>query len=97
MPIQPIETSSDLGTLDLVTHSPDGESRGMFERVGDVFPLSPFRHILTSIADAPTPVRPWGLRFAEIPRPSAGKHEGSSKATSGHTDGTSGGEETSDD
>ncbi|WP_371652514.1 MULTISPECIES: hypothetical protein [unclassified Streptomyces] len=89
--------SSDSNSLDLVTHSPDGESRGIFERVGDLFPLNPFRHIMTSIADAPTPARPWGLAFATVPRPSAGKHEGASKATSGDTDSSSPGEEVSDD
>ncbi|ARX85613.1 MULTISPECIES: hypothetical protein [Streptomyces] len=83
--------------LDLVTHSPDGESRGLFERTGSLFPLNPIGHLLTAITDAPSTVRPWGLRFAEIPRPSCGKHEGGSKTTSGHPDGQQSGEEMQDD
>ncbi|MVO84555.1 hypothetical protein GPA10_07130 [Streptomyces sp. p1417] len=78
-------TNPRVADVDLVTHSPDGESRGLFERTGDLFPLNPMGHILTAIADAPSSARPWGLRFAEIPRPSCGKHEGGSKTTTGDT------------
>ncbi|UGY94493.1 hypothetical protein [Streptomyces gobiensis] len=75
--------------LDLLLHSPDGESRGLFVRVGDVFPLNPIRHILSSTGDQPSEVRPWGLRFLTVPRPTAGAHEGGSKETSeGHPDGS---------
>ncbi|GHC89442.1 hypothetical protein [Streptomyces flavofungini] len=92
-------TDTPATELDLVTHSPDGESRGVFERTGSLFPLNPMGHILTAITDAPSPVRPWGLRFAEIARPSCGKHEGGSKTTTGDTpDGNAPhGEETQDD
>ncbi|KND39232.1 hypothetical protein [Streptomyces acidiscabies] len=93
------ERITDTPELDLVTHSPDGESRGMLMRVGDVFPLNPIRHILSSTHDQPSEYRPWGLRFLEIPRPSAGAHEGKSSQTSeGSPDGSGPqSEETSDD
>jgi hypothetical protein len=69
--------------------SPDGEPRGMFERVGDVFPLNPIRHLLSASEEAASEVRPWGLRYLTFPRPSAGKHEGGSKQTSeGSPDGS---------
>jgi hypothetical protein len=72
----------DKSTLDLITHSPDGESRGKIFRAGDFFPMSPIHHILSA---APTPAgdaRPWGLRFLTIPTISAGKHEGGSEESS---------------
>lgn len=94
-----VETTYTEDEFDLVTHSPDGESRGLLMRVGDVFPLNPLRHILSSTFDEPSAVRPWGLRFLEIPRPSMGAHEGKSSQTSeGSPDGSGPQqEETSDD
>lgn len=75
--------------LDLLLHSPDGESRGMFARVGDIFPLNPVRHLLSSTNEQASDMRPWGLRYLTFPRPSAGKHEGGSKQTSeGSPDGS---------
>ncbi|WP_436757828.1 hypothetical protein [Streptosporangium sp. V21-05] len=35
---------------DLITHSPDGESRGLILRAGDVFPTLPTRHVLSAPA-----------------------------------------------
>jgi hypothetical protein len=79
----------DVDPVDLVLHSPDGESRGMFHRTGDLFPLNPIRHILSSTDEQPTAARPWGLRFLTIPRPTAGAHEGGSRETSeGSPDGS---------
>ncbi|NGO71457.1 hypothetical protein [Streptomyces boncukensis] len=79
----------DVDAVDLVLHSPDGESRGMFHRTGDHFPLNPIRHILSSIDEQPTAARPWGLRYLAIPRPTAGRHEGGSSETSeGSPDGS---------
>ncbi|MBB4914065.1 hypothetical protein [Streptosporangium saharense] len=45
-------TKNEQDILDLITHSPDGESRGLIFRAGDVFPMSPSHHIL-SAADTP--------------------------------------------
>ncbi|MEV4092591.1 hypothetical protein [Streptosporangium saharense] len=45
-------TKNERDILDLITHSPDGESRGLIFRGGDFFPMSPSRHIL-SAADTP--------------------------------------------
>ncbi|QOV38133.1 hypothetical protein IM697_06990 [Streptomyces ferrugineus] len=85
----PINGTSAALELDLLLHSPDGESRGLFMRVGDVFPLNPIRHILASSDEQASEVRPWGLRFLTIPRPTAGAHEGGSKTTSeGSPDGS---------
>ncbi|TDD72119.1 hypothetical protein E1293_33125 [Actinomadura darangshiensis] len=71
--------------LDLVTHSPDGESRGLAFRVGDIFPMDPGLD-LASQTDAPaTKARPWVLRFLVAPR--AGKHD---KGTSDYTTGGQG-------
>lgn len=79
----------DADPVDLVLYSPDGESRGILFRTGDLFPLNPIRHILSSTDEQPTPARPWGLRFLTVPRPSAGAHEGGSKETSeGSPDGS---------
>jgi hypothetical protein len=78
-------------------HSPDGEPRGQIARVGDVFPLDPSGQRLLASGAAPSQTRPWGLRFARVATPRAGAHEGSTKETTGNNDGTSGGEEISDD
>jgi hypothetical protein len=75
--------------VDLLTHSPDGESRGLIFRAGDLFPLDPTQHLMTGTFDAATEVRPWGLRYLSGPRPclptGKGKHEGPTNDTSGGT------------
>lgn len=78
-------------------HSPDGESRGQIARVGDIFPLSPAGQRMLASSAGPSETRPWGLRFARVAQPRAGAHEGGTKETTGNNDGTSGGEEISDD
>jgi hypothetical protein len=80
--------------LDIITHSPDGESRGLIFREGDIFPLDPTQHLLTGTYDEGTACRPWGLRFLSEPKPylptGKGKHEGPTSKTSGGTpDGSS--------
>ncbi|GAA3737326.1 hypothetical protein [Salinactinospora qingdaonensis] len=75
--------------FDLITHSPDAESRGILFRTGDFFPLNPTAHTLSAPATPATQARPWGLRYLVVPRLSAGKHEGKSRPTSaGSPDGT---------
>ncbi|TDC86257.1 hypothetical protein [Actinomadura sp. 7K507] len=71
--------------LDPVTHSPDGESRGLAFRVGDIFPMDPGLDQASQIDAAATEARPWGLRFLVVPR--AGKHD---KGTSEYTTGGQG-------
>lgn len=61
---------------DLLLHSPDGEHRGLFARVGDLFPLNPAGHLLLGRAERATGARPWGLRHLRAPRPRAGRHSG---------------------
>lgn len=73
--------------LDLVTHSPDGESRGLMFRVGDIYPMDPAPHHRSQIGQAATAARPWGLRYLRPAQPRAGKHEGT---TSDFTTGTGG-------
>jgi len=70
----------------LVTHSPDGESRGKIFRDGDFFPMDPRPHQCSDIDAPATASRPWGLRFTQVPQISAGKHEGTSKSTTGGGD-----------
>ena len=56
-------------SVDLLTHSPDGESRGLIARVGDVFPLDPTVSI-HAVSEAPpssAATRPWGLRLVQTP------------------------------
>jgi hypothetical protein len=73
--------------LDVVTHSPDGESRGLMFRVGDIFPLDPRPHQRSRIEDPASEARPWGLRYLRAPQPRAGKHEsGTGKHTTGGGD-----------
>ncbi|MGW5686485.1 hypothetical protein [Nonomuraea sp. NPDC003754] len=75
--------------LDLITHSPDGESRGLIFRVGDVFPMLPTRHLLSAPATPASDARPWGLRFLVLPPITAGAHEGQTRPTSAsNPDGT---------
>lgn len=75
--------------LDLVTHSPDGESRGVMFRVGDIFPMDPRPHQRLKIDDPASMARPWGLRYAQVVQPwaGAGKHESDTKK---HTTGGGG-------
>lgn len=73
--------------------SPDGEPRGSLFRVGDLFPLSPVGDLLVPPPDQASDVRPWGLRFSRPAPMRAGKHEGGTNETTGHTDGSSPGEE----
>jgi hypothetical protein len=79
---------------DLLTHTPDGESRGLMYRSGDLFPLNPIGNLLSRTTAAASPARPWGLRFLRVPQPRAGKHEGGTNETTGDPDGNSPGEET---
>ncbi|GAA0988187.1 hypothetical protein GCM10009555_069270 [Acrocarpospora macrocephala] len=88
----------DRSALDLITHSPDGESRGRLFRAGDFFPMSPSNHILSAPYTLASPARPWGLRHLVVPPITAGAHEGGSNETSeSSSDGTSPNEETSKD
>lgn len=91
-----VQVSSPLTPLAL-EHSPDGEPRGLVARVGDIFPLDPSGQRLLASGEAPSTVRPWGLRFARPAQPRAGKHEGGTRETSGDPDGDSPGEEISND
>lgn len=68
--------------FDLITHSPDGETRGTIWRIGDFFPMSPTKHVLSGTHHSPSSARPWGLRFLTVAPISAGKHEGGSNETS---------------
>lgn len=72
------------GQLDLITHSPDGEPRGLMFRVGDIYPMDPAPHHRSQIGQAATQARPWGMRYLRVPQPRAGKHEdGTSDFTTG--------------
>lgn len=74
--------------LNLLTHSPDGESRGLLARAGDLFPLDPREHLRAGgIHEPASLVRPWGMRLLRIPQIEAGKHEGTSQFTSESGDG----------
>lgn len=74
--------------LNLLTHSPDGESRGLLARAGDLFPLDPREHLRSGGINTPaSAVRPWGMRYLRVPPIDAGKHE---STTSEYT--TSGGD-----
>jgi putative ATP-grasp target RiPP len=55
---------------DPMTCSPDGESRGLIARAGDVFPLDPHPTLLAQAPAGPSEdgSRPWGLRFLRTPR-----------------------------
>jgi hypothetical protein len=76
-------TLSSDGEVDLLICSPDGESRGLLARAGDLFPLDPSGHLLTGSFAAATAWRPWGLRYLRVPRPRCGKHEGPTSSTTG--------------
>lgn len=61
---------------DLLTHSPDGESRGLLARAGDVFPLDPSDDLASGVDEPRSALRPWGLRHLATPAaPRAGKHD----------------------
>lgn len=68
---------------DLLTHSPDGETRGLLARVGDLFPLDPADDLCAGRHEPASGVRPWGLRFLRDPQPQVGKHGGKTQATTG--------------
>ncbi|CAM3731242.1 hypothetical protein [Nocardiopsis rhodophaea] len=70
--------------LDLITHSPDGESRGLDFRFGDVFPMDPRPHQRLKIDEPASEARPWGLRFLRAPQHPTGKRRsGTSDFTTG--------------
>lgn len=71
------------GDVDLLLCSPDGESRGLLARAGDLLPLDPAGHLLAGSFAPATAWRPWGLRYLRVPRPRAGKHEGPTSDTTG--------------
>jgi hypothetical protein len=75
------------------TCSPDGEPRGLLFRAGDLFPMSPVGNLLVPPSDKPSGARPWGLRFSRPAPIRAGRHEGGTNETTGHTDGSGPGEE----
>lgn len=68
---------------DFLECSPDGESRGLLARTGDLFPLNPAGQLIAASSAQPTDQRPWGLRWLRVPRPRAGKHEGPTSVTTG--------------
>jgi hypothetical protein len=93
------KTSGQLDDLDILTHSPDGESRALLFRVGDIYPMDPAPHHRSRIGEPATAARPFGMRFLRVPQPRAGKHEGSTSDFStgtGNADG-SGPEDTDKD
>lgn len=59
--------------FDLITHSPDGESRGLDFRVGDLFPMDPRPHQRLKIDEPASAARPWGLQFLYAPTQPVGK------------------------
>ncbi len=65
--------------LDIVTHSPDGESRGLMFRTGDIFPMDPRPHQVSKQDETATEARPWGLRHLVVDEPRAGKHSSDTK------------------
>lgn len=73
--------------VDLLLCSPDGESRGLLARAGDIFPLDPSRDLCGGGDVSPSSARPWGLRFLQVPQPRAGRHEGTGQATTGSSNG----------
>ncbi|MEV4079385.1 hypothetical protein ACGFJC_52555 [Nonomuraea fuscirosea] len=76
----------DQSALDLITHSPDGESRGTPFRAGDFFPMSPTKHILSAAGTPAGEARPWGLRHLVPPTPVAsGNHGGNGSNESSET------------
>jgi hypothetical protein len=84
-----INTDDRVTGFDLLTHSPDGESRAKLYRVGDIYPMDPSAHQRAQIDEPATAARPWGMRYLRVPPLNAGKHEGS---TSDTTTGTGSGD-----
>lgn len=85
-----INIDTQVAGFDLLTHSPDGESRAKLYRVGDIYPMDPSAHQRSHIDEPATAVRPWGMRYLRVPPLNAGKHEGSTAETttgSGNSDG----------
>lgn len=80
-------TTISTAPLDLLTQSPDGESRGILFRTGDIFPMDPRADQRTAIDETASDARPWGLRYLRVPQIRAGKHESS---TGKHTTGGGG-------
>jgi hypothetical protein len=76
-------TAHSSDEVDLLGCSPDGESRALLARVGDLFPLDPSGHLLTGSFATATSWRPWGLRYLRVPQPQCGKHEAPSSDTTG--------------
>jgi hypothetical protein len=80
--------------FDLLTHSPDGETRGKLYRAGDIYPMDPSAHQRSQVGEPATAARPWGMRYLRVPPLNAGKHEGStSSSTTGSGDGDGNGPE----
>lgn len=80
-----------LDNPDILTCSPDGESRALMFRVGDIYPMDPAPHHRSQISQPATEARPFGMRFLRVPPPRAGRHEGSTSdftTGSGNTDGS---------
>ena len=77
------ETLNPADDVDLLLCSPDGESRGLLARTGDIFPLDPSRDLCPEGQQSSSSARPWGLRFLQVPQMTAGKHEGTGQSTTG--------------
>jgi hypothetical protein len=89
-----ISIDTQVAGFDLLTHSPDGESRAKLYRVGDIFPMDPSAHQRSQIDEPATAARPWGMRYLRVPPLNAGKHEGStSSGTTGSGTGDGNGPE----
>jgi hypothetical protein len=76
-----INTDDRVTGFDLLTHSPDGESRAKLYRVGDIYPMDPSPHQRWRNGEPATVARPWGMRYLRVPPLNAGKHEDSTKET----------------
>jgi hypothetical protein len=65
-----------LADVDVLTHSPDGEPRGLLFRVGDIYPMDPAPHHRSGIGESASAARPWGMRHLRLPSmQGGGKHE----------------------
>jgi hypothetical protein len=85
-----IKIDDRVTAFDLLTHSPDGESRAKLYRIGDIYPMDPSVHQRSRIDEPATTARPWGMRFLRVPPINAGKHEDNTSETttgSGNSDG----------
>lgn len=84
MPVRRIERQDTVSTtptahIDLLICSPDGESRGILFRVGDLFPMDPRPHQRLAINEPASDARPWGLRYLRPQQIRAGRHESDTK------------------